>query len=117
MNKGGLERVNQVKLQPVQPGLHLSWLYSCSQGGVQKVAVEGAPMPPGESGYRVLPDLPQRINAMLQNVGRRSLIAFRKRCNHRILFLPQPCITKLQVPPIFLLTEARVHQVRMGLLS
>src|SRR4029077_11186378 len=92
--QGRLERVDQVKLQPVQPGLHLSWFHSCSQGGVQKVAVERAPMPPGESGYRVLPDLPQRVNAMLQDVGRRALIAFRKRGNHRILFLPQPRVTE-----------------------
>jgi len=76
-----LERVNQVELVPVEIGL----LLTCRGDGlgrksrvVLEAGVERAPMPPGEAGQRVGAQSPEGVNAILQNVRRRALVAFRK---------------------------------------
>src|SRR6267142_2376968 len=83
--RANLERIDPVKLQTVEPWLDLTRRDTGRQAGIQQVAVQRATMPPGETGYRVGSYLPQRINAMLQDVGRSALITFRERCDHRIL--------------------------------
>src|SRR6266550_985739 len=115
--KANLERVDPVKLKTVEPWLDLTCRDAGRQAGIQQVAVQRATMPPGEASYRVGSYLPQRIDAMLQDVRRSPLIAFCEGGDHRILFLPQPRITELQVALVLLLADAEVHQVRVGLLA
>src|SRR5438876_9975395 len=71
-----LERVDQVKLQTVQVRLDLT--YACSFYGILQISVQSASVPPGKAGDGVAAQLPEGINAMLQNIGRCSLIAFRE---------------------------------------
>src|SRR5438132_2254567 len=73
-----LERVDQVKLQTVQVRLDLTHLYACSFYGILQIGVQSASVPPGKAGDGVAAQLPEGINAMLQNIGRCSLIAFRE---------------------------------------
>ena len=81
----GLEGVNQVELQAVQVGLLLSGLGDSGHAGVVvveqgnvvfQIGIQSASMPPGEAGDSVSTNLPQSIEAVLQNVGGRSLVAF-----------------------------------------
>src|SRR5580658_11330403 len=79
-----LEGVNQVELQAVQVRLLLSGLGDgrnaavvVEQGDVVfQIGVQSASMPPGKAGQRICPQFPQSVDAVLQNVGRSSLIAF-----------------------------------------
>src|SRR5207248_8279050 len=93
----GLERIDQVKLQTVQVRFDLPNLYACCFYGVLKVRIQSAPTVPGKARHGVAAQLPQGIDTVLQDVSRGALVAFSKRGEHRVLLLPQPCITNLNV--------------------
>src|SRR5229473_1884516 len=112
-----LERVNQIKLQTVQPGFDLTGLESLHQRGILQVGVERPSVPPGKVGHRIGAQFIQRVETVLQNVGRRPLITLGKGSQHRILFLSQVSVSDLQIVLVFHLPHADIRQVDMRLLA
>src|ERR1700730_9776010 len=92
-----LERIDQIKLEAIQV-----WLLRASGNArppdrIQQTAVQSASMPQSKGGHRVAAQLIESIDSVLQNVGGGPLIAFVERGNERLLFLPQPGVTELNI--------------------
>ena len=80
-------------------------------------AVQAASVPEGVAGDGVGSYLPQRIPAVLENVGRSALVAFGEGSQGSVLFLTQPGITNLDIILVLGLTQTDVGKVGMGLLT
>src|SRR5207248_10267178 len=106
--------IDLFKLEPVQP----RYLLSCRgdrfvrQGSVGlQIGIGKATAPVGKAGERIGTQLPQCIDAMLQEVGRSALIAFAEGGDVRILLLPQPCISDLNIVLVLGLPDAEIGAV------
>src|SRR5580700_2465535 len=114
-----LEGVNQVELQAVQVRLLLSGLSDgrnaavvVEEGNVVfQIGVQSASMPPGKAGQRIGPQFPESIDAVLQNVGGSSLIAFDERRDRGVLFFAVPGVTHLNVVLVLHLAYADIKAV------
>src|SRR5580704_5878959 len=114
-----LQGVNQVELQAVQVRLLLSGLGDgrnaavvVEEGNVVfQIGVQSASMPPGKAGQRIGPQFPKSIDAVLQNVGGSSLIAFDERCDRGVLFFAVPGVAHLNVVFVLYLAYADIKPV------
>ena len=78
---------------------------------VLQVRVQSAAAPPGKAGERVGTQFPERVDAILQDVGGSALVAFNKRRDDGVLFFAVPGIAKLQVVLVLGLAQAEVKPV------
>src|SRR6202451_1626889 len=115
----GLERVDQVELQAVQVRLLLSGFGNGRKAVVVveqssvvfQIRVENAPTPPGKAGEGVGTQLPQSVEAVLQNVGGSSLIAFNERRDGGVLFFAEPRVANLNIILVLHLAHAGVKPI------
>ena len=80
-------------------------------------AVQGSPHPvsyPDGCGW---PYPPGPVNLVLQDVSRRTLIAFREGGDHRVLFLPQPQVSDLHVISGLVLAHTDITHVDVALFA
>src|ERR1700730_18421049 len=74
-------------------------------------------MPPGDRRGGVSANSAQTVEAMLQHVRRRSLIALTPGRNRRVLLFAQERVSKLDIVLLLLLAEADVSHVGVPLLA
>jgi len=85
--------------------------FLCQRSVVLQIGIENAATPIRKAGERVGTQLPQRVDAMLQEIGRGALVAFAEGGDVCVLLLPQPCLSDLNIVLVLSLSDAEIGAV------
>lgn len=76
-----------------------------------QVLIERAAVPERSAGKNVRANSPGAIKAILENIGRRALIALTPGSNDGILFFALPCVSQLEITAVLTLSDAEIRQI------